>query len=216
VDLFTDPGLGPVHQACNRGSQEALAVPRYHDGRDQRGPVVGGLPSRTAADRDRDADERRQRRNGVAAVVPCIRAHDLAPDFCADGVHPPEEHFLHQHDEHEDGEREGRRRVVRSDNLADRLDRDRDGRAEQHEGDHRCRQRFRLAVAKRVVGIGVPRRDPQSAPDDRRRENVGGRFDAVGDQRVRVSQHPGEDLDDRQAGVDQEAELRAADAAGRQ
>ena len=57
---------------------------------------------------------------------------------------PSREHPLHEHDADEHAERPRGRRVVRRADLADRLQRDADGRAEQHERDDRGGERLRL------------------------------------------------------------------------
>jgi hypothetical protein len=51
-----------------------------------------------------------------------------------------------------------------------------------------------LSVAERIILVGIPARDTQPAPHNKRRKNVGRGLDRVGNQRVCVSRNSGHKL----------------------
>jgi hypothetical protein len=61
--------------------------------------------------------------------------------------------------------------------------------------------------------ISGSRRDRDSANDDQRAEDVNGRFNAVGYQRIRISEEPGCDLHDHEQRIHRETGSRNTDAA---
>ena len=99
---------------------------------------------------------------------------------------------------------------MRCSDLPDRLHRDEHRRAHQHERHDPGRDRLGLAVAIGMVFVGRPRRDDQPTPDDERARDVGERLHAVRDQRVRVADHTGGDLGQREHHVRGDARLRGA------
>jgi len=69
------------------------------------------------------------------------------------------------------------------------------------------------SAAQRIRVVGIARREPEAAPDDRRGEDVGGGFDGVSDERVRVAHESGDQLRDRQQRVDEDPKLGRPDSA---
>jgi hypothetical protein len=78
------------------------------------------------------------------------------------------------------------------------------GRGENAKGDDNSRERFRLAVALRMGGIGWTRGKSQSAPNDDRTCGVEGGFDTISDERVSISKNAGRDFDECKYDVDRE------------
>ena len=85
-------------------------------------------------------------------------------------------------------------------------------REEEHERDDSGGDRLCLAVPVRMVLIRRPRGDAQTHPDYEGRENVGGRLDRVGNERVGVADDSRDEFDKHEHRVRQQAGLRPADA----
>src|ERR1041384_6882173 len=77
-----------------------------------------------------------------------------------------------------------------------------DGCDEQHSCKRRGVERCSLAVVVGMIFIRMLCSNNGSAPHDDGAENVGERFDGVGDERVRMAEYPGSEFGARQNGVD--------------
>ena len=206
--------LGPrraIHQVGERRTQDDDAVHRDHRRRDQRRPVVGLRDA--GRERHGDTDRRGERGDCVGTVMPGVGTHRGALDFGADAQDGAKERLLDHDDAEQHEESERRRQVVRREDLAHRENDDPRRRADQQQADGCRGQRLRLAVAERIAVVRLTRRKPQTTPDDHGREDIGGRFDAVGDESVRMPDDTGEHLDDGENGVDQHPGLSGASAA---
>ena len=62
--------------------------------------------------------------------------------------------------------------VVRRSDLVDCLDRNPNRCREQHERYNSGRERLCFAVAERVSVVGIARREPQTSPNNSRREDI--------------------------------------------
>ena len=96
------------------------------------------------------------------------------------------------------------RHMMWRDDLADGRHGDAQGCPEQQERDDGRRQGFGPAVTIRIVVIGGTRSDPESAPYDQRREDIGGRLDGVRDQGVGVPCDSRQEFADHQRNVDKQ------------
>ena len=69
-------------------------------------------------------------------------------------------------------------------------------------------QQTGIPFLMRMIFIRRQRRHVQAAPDDERRENIGRRFDRIGDQRVRISQHASDELRNHERRIHEQTGLR--------
>jgi hypothetical protein len=122
-----------VHQTGYGGLERAQPIHRHEERGDQRRPVIRGFPPAPAPQRDTDSNECGSGADGIAAVVPRIRDNGSAAGLFAYARDAPVEQFLDDDDSRRDEQREWRRQLVRSLNLANRHDRDADRGAKQHE-----------------------------------------------------------------------------------
>jgi hypothetical protein len=95
-----------------------------------------------------------------------------------------------------------------------RLDGDPDRGRHQHHSDDGGSNRLGLAVSPWMFIVGVQCREPQPAPDNQRTDDVGQRFDGVGEQGKRVAEDSGHSLPDREPRVDEDPRPRRADPIG--
>lgn len=79
--------------------------------------------------------------------------------------------------------------------LADTLNGDNHSNYQQGQRSNHTRQSFCFAITVRVSIIGRCDRYEQAAPHDERSDYVRSRLDAIGYQRVRVSEHASDDLE---------------------
>ena len=153
----------------------------------QRRPVVGRFPAGTANQRDADPDKRGGRCESIARVMLGVGLDGGASLVGANRRGATEKNELDHQDHDEDAERPRGRRMVRRSYFANRLERDADSSSDEHDR-HDCGgEGFSLSIAKRIILVGIPACDAQTAPHDERRENVGGRFHRVGNKSVSVS-----------------------------
>ena len=111
-----------VHDVDQRRTEEVHAVERDHQAREQRGPVIGCLVTRSSDQRDGDADEGGERGEGVGAMVPGVGLQGrLSMSWPVRRSTRKRTSLVgHHRSQHEQGERRGC--PVRSDDLVDALD----------------------------------------------------------------------------------------------
>ena len=134
--------------------------------------------------------------------MPGIRADRPAAGFLAHLVDVKGKPFFRTHDDQQYRQRPRRGQTVRMPDLCDALSRDLERGEEQETGYGEGRQRFRLAVSLRMVGVRWLGGDFEADQHQRRRHHVHARFDGIGDQRVGVPQNPGDKFRDYQQNID--------------
>src|SRR5437868_4680455 len=102
---------------------------------------------------------------------------------------------------------------MRNENLMDRFHGNPKSGADQHHRDAEGGDWFGFAVAVRMFGIRWRRRDDNAAPNHQGTKYVGERFDAVGDQRLRVAEDAAERFESGQQRVGAQPEQGRMDAA---
>ena len=178
-----------VHDFVDGRPQQFVAIERNDRAGDERGVVVSTLESRSAQQRDGDANEGGGGSDGIGAVMPGIRAEGGASEFFSGVRHLSVQPFLDEDNEEEDAEGERGGCVVRSANFPDALDGDADGGSDEGKGDGEAGHGFGLAMAIRMILIGRFGRNAKAAPDDQGTQNIGCGLNAVGDQCVGIAEN---------------------------
>jgi hypothetical protein len=200
-------------RSANSRTQQQNRVHRNDAGRPECRPVIGGFPSHATDDGNQDPYERRRRGKRVTEVVPCIGPNSHASDLGSDcGDTARQEHLYRHHDDQHD-QCPPRRRVMRRSDLAYRLNRNGAGRAKQHQRDDGARKRFRLAIPERVVLIRLTTRDLEAAQHNCRGYDVCAGLDGIGDERVRITDNAGHELERGEQRVRQNSDRRRSLAA---
>ena len=84
-----------------RRHEQAVTVEPDQSASEQRGPIVRRFKTRSADQRNENADEGRRRSQRVTAMVPGVRFQNDAVERCAGFRDAAKETLLHQNDRHE-------------------------------------------------------------------------------------------------------------------
>ena len=191
-----------IHDVSQRRAENAPGVVSDDGGSGERRPIVRAFPALTHDERNADAEEGGEGSQRVAAVVPGFCFERAARGFAAFALIVAVEAFLHAH-HGDEGER--RRILVRGDDVGDAFVSD-DARRGEEEGDcQESGERFGAAVTVGMVGIRRLVGDAQAEIEQQRGEYVGGGFNGVGNQRVRMAENPGDAFNQREGGVAEDA-----------
>jgi hypothetical protein len=138
-------------------------------------------------------------------MVPGVGLDRRAAGQVADAEYLARQDFLDRDDGRQHDERAGGGGFVGGGHLMGGGDGDGQGRPEEHQRDDSRSQRLGLAVAVRILLVGRPSGDAEPGPDDERGEDVGGGLDGVRHQGVGVAEDTGQELNDHEGRVDEQA-----------
>ena len=193
-------------------AEQACACGRDYGASKQGSVSVSALPLVAADEREGNTEQRGDRRDGVGTMMPGVARDGGAFDVPAKSIHKTKKRFFDDDDPHQHNEGEWGRRVMRAKNLAHTFD-GQDGSGGQNpecNDDGSQRLSFTMAIGMRRVGWS--RRETQAAPNDDGAGDVERRFDAIGDERVRVTEYSTGDLNNGEDDVDKQAYEREARA----
>ena len=173
---------------------------------EQSGVVVGRLPARPTDQRDSNADCGGCRSDRVGKMMPGVSLERAAVDIPAELVDFAGENPFHCDDDQEDGQREPLGGMVRGANFQDRVPRDHPGGGQHGGPGEKAGKGFDATVTIGVVLIRRTERKLEADPGNQRSENVGGRFNAIGNERIGIANQPDGNLHRHQDDVDAQGE----------
>jgi hypothetical protein len=203
-----------VHEFVEGWAKQMPAVPGDDAGGDDGGDIVGGFVAFAADEGNGNADGGAKRGDGIAAMMPGIRMDSGAFDRFGFAGNEAIEAFLDDHDDDQDHQREGSGRLAfAGEEFAGCVEGDASGGEQQHGGDDGGGDGLGFPVAVRMVLVGGDFGDDETAPDNDGAEDVGERFDGIGNKGVRMTDETSSELSGCEQGVENHAEPGYAETA---
>jgi hypothetical protein len=205
---------GAIHEFVEGGAKQMPAVPGNDTGGDDGGDVVGGFVAFAADEGNGNADGGAKRGDGVAAMMPGIGMDSGAVDGFGFLGNEAIEALLDDYDDDQYHQRKGFGRLaLAGEEFAGRIEGDSSGSQQQHGGDDGGGNGLGLAVTVGMIFIGWNLSDHHCAPDHDGAEDIGERFDGIGNERVRMPDEAGSEFSGCEQGVENHAEPGCAETA---
>lgn len=203
---FEEGGIGGAIEIFMEGLPEEMDAIECDDGATgERGDVVRFFKTGTSDECDDDADEGGGGGDRIGAMVPGVSFQGSAGSLVAFLQGVAGERFLDDDDEGEHGKGEPGGRLVAVDDVLRALDGDDSAGGEKGGGGEEGAELLGAAFSEMVAFVGGLAGDAERDEDDHGGEQVVQGLDAIGDERVGISDDAGDDFHGSQKGVHEHA-----------